>query len=191
MKTLFLIPARGGSKGIPHKNIKNLNGKPLILYSVDVARQLARAEDICVSTDDPAIIRVVEEAGLSVPFVRPAEYATDLSTTNEVIRHALDHYQEHGVDYDRTVLLQPTSPLRTARHVAEAMALYDDSLDMVVSVRRFLDSVLLFKETEDGYLRHVFNTQKGIRRQDAMEFYEYNGAIYVINNRSIYSKGLT
>ena len=81
MKTLYIIPARGGSKGIPGKNIKKLAGKPLIAYSIDVARALADDKDICVTTDDADIINAVEEMGLKVPFVRPAELATDQSGT--------------------------------------------------------------------------------------------------------------
>ena len=88
MKYLVVIPARGGSKGIPHKNIKSLGGKPLIYYSIDVARQFTTDENICVTTDDAEIISVVEQHGLNVPFVRPAELATDTCGSSEVIQHA-------------------------------------------------------------------------------------------------------
>lgn len=191
MRTLFLIPARGGSKGIPHKNIKEMCGKPLIYYSMDVARQLASDEDICVSTDDEQIKNVVEEAGLNVPFLRPSELATDHAGTNGVIKHALEYYKEQGISYDRTVLLQPTSPLRTADHVCEAIALYNDRLDMVVSVKKCDNSVLLFRETEGGYLERVFDVSQGIRRQDSLTMYEYNGAIYVINNNALNEKAIS
>ena len=90
MKVLTIIPARGGSKGIPHKNIKRLNGKPLIYYTIDCARAICDDEDICVSTDDAEIISVVEKYGLKVPFVRPAELASDTTDTNEVLLYALD-----------------------------------------------------------------------------------------------------
>ena len=81
MRTLFLIPARGGSKGIPHKNIKELAGKPLICYSIEAARGVTGDENICVSTDDEAIIECVEKTGLKVPFVRPAELASDTASS--------------------------------------------------------------------------------------------------------------
>lgn len=190
METLFLIPARGGSKGIPHKNIKELNGKPLIHYSIDVARKLTEDMHICVSTDDLEIISVVEKAGLAVPFVRPKELASDTATSNDVICHALRYYQKQGIEYDRVVLLQPTSPLRTAQQVEEAMKLYSSDLDMVVSVKKSLSSVVLFRENEDGYLEHVFDISDGIRRQEAHMMYEYNGAVYVINSSSVLSKGM-
>ena len=108
MECLIVIPARGGSKGIPHKNIKPLCGKPLIYYSIDAARTVAKDEDICVTTDDQDIIKCVENYGLKVPFVRPAELATDKSGSNEVILHVLEFYEAQGKKVDAIVLLQPT-----------------------------------------------------------------------------------
>ncbi len=87
-------------------------------------------------------------------------------------------------------MLQPTSPLRTALQVKEAMMLYDDTLDMVVSVKKCENSVIIFREDEEGYLKHAFDVSSGIRRQDAFPLYEYNGAIYVINNKRLFEKGL-
>jgi N-acylneuraminate cytidylyltransferase len=191
-KILYLIPARGGSKGIPQKNIKPLNGKPLILYSVEVARALADDADICVTTDDAGIISVVESTGLKVPFVRPAELATDTSGSYEVILHALDYFAACGQIYDTVVLLQPTSPFRTAQHVKEAIALYDDSLDMVVSVSESAANpyYTLFEENESGFLE---KSKKGTftRRQDCPKVYEYNGAIYVMNVQALREKPLS
>ncbi len=189
MKTLYLIPARGGSKGIPHKNIKLLNGKPLIQYSIEVAKKLASDDDICISTDDKEIIQVVESLGLKVPFVRPAKYATDTATSNDVILHALRFYEERGVHYDIVILLQPTSPLRTVDHVKEALDLYTTDVDMVVSVKPSSAAYLMCKEGASGYLEPVVNS--GVtRRQDMPAFYEYNGAVYVINVNALKEKGL-
>lgn len=190
MKILYLIPARGGSKGISHKNIKLLNGKPLIQYSIEVARQLASDEDICVSTDDKEIIKVVESLGLKVPFVRPAEYATDTATSNDVILHALRFYEEHGVLYDAVVLLQPTSPLRTVKNVKDCISLYTQDLDMVTTVKESCVSAVLCKENSQGYLEQVIGGNN-IRRQDAEKLYEYNGAVYVINANALREKGLS
>lgn len=191
MESLFLIPARGGSKGIPHKNIKMLAGKPLIYYSIEVARAITDDINICVSTDDDEIIHCVEKTGLQVPFVRPETLATDTATTNDVILHAIHFYQGKGVSYDNIVLLQPTSPLRTAQQVQEAMSLYHNDIDMVVSVKENFSSVVLFKENENGYLEHAFDVTKGLRRQDAQRMYEYNGAIYVINCKSVIEHGMS
>ena len=96
MRPLVIIPARGGSKGIPHKNIKELGGKPLICYAIDAARKFTTDDNICVSTDDEDIIKVVEKYGLSVPFKRPDYLATDNAGTNGVLLHALNFYEEKG-----------------------------------------------------------------------------------------------
>jgi CMP-N-acetylneuraminic acid synthetase len=180
MKILYIIPARGGSKGIPHKNIKLLAGKPLIYYSIDVARALTTDENICVSTDDDEIIKIVEEYGLDVPFKRPNHLSTDTATTNDVLLHAVYFYETNGKKYDTIVLLQPTSPLRTVEQTKEAIALYQDDLDMVVSVRKSHSVSVLCEENEEGFLEFCFN-KNGLRRQDAPTYYEYNGAIYIIN----------
>lgn len=187
MKILVIIPARGGSKGIPHKNIKHLNGKPLIYYTIDVARQIVSDDHICVSTDDAGIIRCVENYGLNVPFVRPAELATDTAGTYGVLLHALNYYEQQGMHYDVVLLLQNTSPFRTVDQVKEALALYNSDIDMVVSVK--VSSVNpyygLFEEDTNGFL-HICKGEGNItRRQDAPKVYEYNGAIYVINPKSL------
>lgn len=187
MKILVIIPARGGSKGIPHKNIKPLAGKPLIHYTIDVARQIVANEDICVSTDDPEIIQCVEDYGLKVPFVRPSELATDTAGTYDVLLHALNYYEQQGKTYDVVILLQNTSPFRTSEQVKEALALYNSNLDMVVSVKECSANpyYCVFEEDKEGFL----NISKGdgsiTRRQDAPKVYEYNGAIYVINPKSL------
>ena len=133
---LIIIPARGGSKGIPRKNIKPLNGKPLIYYAIDTARAIAEDENICVSTDDNEIKSVVEAYGLMVPFLRPDELATDTAGTYEVLLQALDFYENQGKHFKAVLLLQTTSPFRTAKQVREALTLFDQSdADMVVSVK--------------------------------------------------------
>lgn len=187
MKTLYIIPARGGSKGIPGKNIKPLAGKPLIAYSVEVARQLAPDCDICVTTDDLEIIATVENMGLKVPFVRPAELATDHSGTYEVLLHALNHYEEQGISYDRIVLLQPTSPFRTVDDVNNCLKLYTPDIDMVVSVKQASANPYYnaFETGENGFLHISKGEGNYTRRQDAPPVWEYNGAVYVINAQSL------
>ncbi len=187
MKTLYVIPARGGSKGIPHKNIKPLAGKPLIGYSIDVARQLAADDDICLTTDDPEIAATAESMGLNVPFLRPASLATDTCGTYEVLIHALDFYRDRGIDYDTLVLLQPTSPMRTADDVRAAMALYSPDIDMVVTVKEAASNPYYncYETDNDGFL-HISKGDGGYtRRQDAPKVWEYNGAVYVINVESL------
>lgn len=188
MKYLFVIPARGGSKGIPHKNIKELNGKPLIFYSIEVARDLVKDEDICVTTDDQEIIDVVENnTGLNVPFKRPDHLATDKSGTYEVLLHALSYYEVIGIKYDAIVLLQPTSPFRKVEQVREAMHLFSADIDMVVSVKETSSNPYYncFEENNEGFLCISKGDGKITRRQDVPKVWEYNGAIYIINCQSL------
>lgn len=187
MKILVIIPARGGSKGIPHKNIRPLGGKPLIHYTIDEAREIVGDEDICVSTDDPEIIKCVEDYGLKVPFVRPEELATDTAGTYEVLLHALDFYEKHGRHYDVVLLLQNTSPFRKAEQIKEALKIYNDDVDMVVSVKECPANpyYCVFEEDTNGFL-HVCKGDGNIfRRQDAPKVYEYNGAIYIMNAETL------
>lgn len=186
MKPLVVIPARGGSKGIPRKNIKRLAGKPLIHYTIEAARHVFDDDVICVSTDDKEIKEVAEDTGLTVPFLRPAEFATDTAGTRDVLLHAIDYYEDEGYYPDTVILLQPTSPFRTGEHIKEALELFHSALDQIVSVKETGSNpyYVLFEENEDGYLEKV---KKGNykRRQDCPKVWELNGAIYVINVKSI------
>lgn len=186
MKDLVLIPARGGSRGIPGKNIKPLNGRPLIYYTLDAACAVASPENICVTTDSDEIIRIVREYGLNVPFKRPDYLATDTASSYDVIRHAINFYEQSGVNYDCVVLLQPTSPFRTGIHIRDALSLFHPELDMVVSVKiaRANPYFTLFEENREGFL---IPSKPGsfTRRQDCPAVYEYNGAIYIMNVQSL------
>jgi len=191
-RMLVVIPARGGSKGIPGKNTKLLTGRPLIAYAIDCARSVAEDVDICLSTDAPAIKQVEEAEDLYVPFLRPAHLAADSSGTYEVLLHALEHYAAAGREYDDLLLLQPTSPLRRPEHVRKAVSAYlDNRPEMLVSVKESSANpyYTLFEENANGYLR---KSKKGdfIRRQDCPPVYEYNGAIYVINVEALKKKPL-
>lgn len=184
---LVVIPARGGSKGIPGKNIKPLHGKPLIYYAIDAARCITDDSHICVSTDDEHIMSVVEEYGLNVPFKRPADLATDTSGTYEVLLHALGFYEAKGKRFDAIILLQATSPFRTGEHVKEALNLYSKDIDMVVSVKETDANpyYLCFEEDKQGMLHISKGDGHYTRRQDCPPVYEYNGAIYIINPDSL------
>jgi len=184
---LCVIPARGGSKGIPYKNIKELNGKPLIAYSIDIARHFFEDDDICVTTDDQQIINTVENQGLRVPFIRPSYIATDEASSQDVLNHAIAFYEQKGQYYDVILLLQPTSPFRLKRHIEEAIGLYRDDCDMVVSVKEASANPYynLFEENKFGYLQISKGKGDYTRRQDAPVVWEYNGSIYVINVNSL------
>ena len=183
---LYIIPARGGSKGIPHKNIKSFNGKELIRYSIEAARLMTDDENICVSTDDDEIIKVVENAGLHVPFKRPEYLATDNCGTYDVILHSIEFYEKQGKESDAIVLLQPTSPFRKVSDIENSINLYNNDLDMVVSVKEsssnpFFNAYIL---DNNKYLSSLLK-EKFQRRQDAPPVYEYNGAVYVMNISSL------
>lgn len=192
MNLLVVIPARGGSKGIPGKNIKPLNGKPLIYYTIDAARCITDDTHICVSTDDDRIIETVESYGLKIPFKRPDFLATDTASTYDVLLHALNFYEEKGELLDAVILLQATSPFRNGEHIKEALTLYTKDIDMVVSVKE-TDSnpyYLCFEEDENGMLQISKGDGHYTRRQDCPPVYEYNGAIYIINPVSLKMKSL-
>ncbi len=193
MKILYLIPARGGSKGIPNKNIKPLAGKPLIEYSIETAFQVAsNVDEICVTTDCRAIADVAERNGLEIPFMRPAELASDSASSEDVIRHALQFYEnERKKTFDAVVLLQPTSPLRKIEDVNAMIDIFRRSdADMVVSVKQSSENpyYTLFEEDEEG---HLYQSKPGnfTHRQDCPPVYAYNGSVYVINTSRFLSQG--
>ncbi len=168
-----------------------MDGKPLIYYTIDVARQLAKNEDICLSSDSSEIIESANAYNLPVPFVRPNELSTDAAGSYEVLLHAYSYYKSIGKEYDVMILLQPTSPFRTAQHIIEALQLYSPEIDMVVSV--FESEVNpyfnLFEENAQGYLKKV-KEGNYIRRQECPKTYVYNGAIYIIKIASLLRKPL-
>lgn len=186
-KPLFIIPARGGSKGIPRKNIKELCGRPLIQYSIELARAFAPDSHIIVSTDDDEIRDVASRTGLPVPYMRPAELGGDRVGSREVILDAMDWADRQGIGYDCVVLLQPTSPMRVPADVSGALALYRPDVDMVVSVTEAACNPYYdcFETQPDGTLHVSKGDGAYTRRQDAPKAWQYNGAVYVINPASI------
>lgn len=149
---------------------------------------MAADEDICLSTDSTEIAKVAEEAfGLHVPFLRPDELATDRSGTREVILHALDFYAGCGKEYDTVVILQPTSPFRTAADIRAAIDLYTPDIDMVVTVKEAATNPYYnaFEPDDAGFLHISKGEGLYTRRQDAPKVWEYNGAVYVVNVNSL------
>lgn len=194
MQPLIIIPARGGSKGVPGKNIKKLNGIPLVCYTVAAARAVFDDEQIIVSTDDSLIKKCVEETGLSVPFLRPSVLATDTASTHEVLLHAIEYSNTIGYFPDTVILLQPTSPFRNETHIKDAIKEYRKDLikelDMLVSVKETESNpyYVLFEEDKNEYLQKS-KKANFTRRQDCPKVWEYNGAIYIVNIESL-KKGI-
>lgn len=192
MKALYLIPARGGSKGLPGKNIKELNGKPLINHSIDFARNFTNDENICVSTDCDEIIKCVELNNLKVHFKRPPDLATDEATSYGVIKHAINYYESIGKSFDLLVLLQPTTPFRKKEDLKKMLNNWDKEIDLLVSVKETHDSpyFTLFEENSNDYL--VKSKKSNFtRRQDTPKVYAFNGSIYLYNVKSVKKKIIT
>lgn len=184
---LFIIPARGGSKGIPRKNIRLMGGRPLIAYAIDTALALAPPERVILSTDSDEIADTARRCGLPVPYMRPPELATDTAGSREVMLDAMTWADRQGISYDKVVLLQPTSPLRTVDDVAGCLDLYTPEADMVVSVKEAACNPYYdcFETQADGTLTVSKGDGLLTRRQDAPKAWQYNGAVYVINPDSI------
>lgn len=185
---LYIIPARGGSKGIPRKNIKLLAGRPLIDYSIAAARDAGADDDhVILSTEDDEIASVARTCGLAVSYRRPESLATDTAGSREVILDVMDWADRQGLKYDCVVLLQPTSPMRTAEDILSTLAAYTPDIDMAVTVVEAASNPYYncFETDADGYLHISKGDGLYTRRQDAPAAWEFNGAVYVINPQSI------
>ena len=131
---LAIIPARGGSKGLPGKNILPLAGKPLIVWSIEAARDSKFIDKCVVSTDDDKIYEVVKEFGGEIPFNRPDHLATDVSTTFDVLEHGIQYFKNQSVEFDYLVLLEPTSPLRESNDIDEAIMFLHEKRNIADSI---------------------------------------------------------
>ncbi len=184
MRLLAVIPARGGSKGIPKKNIALLAGKPLIEYTILAAQAAKGIDRIIVSTDSHEIKAVCELLGIEV-LLRPAHLSSDLASTKDVLLHVIDALSGEGYVPDAVITLQPTSPLRTANHINEALDLFladplAESLVSCVKVPHIYYPYSVMKKNNKGYLEPLINEQQPTRRQDKQPFFARNGAaIYI------------
>lgn len=184
MAVIGLIPARGGSKGIPGKNIALCAGKPLLNYTAEAALAAEALDRVILSTDDQAIAEVGLAAGVEVPFLRPTDIASDHATSLSVMVHALDWLESNGEEVDAIVLLQPTSPLRNATHIDSAIehfrASHAETLVSVVEVpHRFHPQSIM--QLEAGRLRPLQKAETMVlRRQDLPVLYARNGPAILI-----------
>lgn len=179
-RVLALIPARGGSKGIPGKNTKELEGKPLIAYSIEVAKKCSCIDDVLVSTDSRNIAEIAQNYGAWVPFLRPVELASDTARTIDAVIYTIQRLAQEGRKYDYVVLLQPTSPLRIAEDIEKAFCLAQNTGRDVVSVSPVNDSPILIRTIDgEGKLAPLLTECSTIRRQDMPQYYRVNGSIYV------------
>jgi len=178
---LGFIPARAGSKGVPGKNIRPLAGKPLIVHTIQAAKESGIFDRLVVSTDGEEIAGIAREAGAEVPFLRPPELATDEARGIDVLHHALKWFEERGAKFDCVMCLQPTSPLRSAADIVAAVdLLLARNADAIVSVchaehHPWWTNVL----PEDGCMKDFLKPGIPANRQDLPAYYRLNGAIYL------------
>jgi N-acylneuraminate cytidylyltransferase len=182
MKALGLIPARGGSKGVPGKNVRPLLGRSLIERAFESASASGVLDRIVLSTDDEAAVAEARRIGLAVPFLRPAAFAGDTSPMIDAAIHALQALAKDGYEPDILVLLQPTSPLRTAEHIRRALGLLEDNdaVCTVVPVPKDLCPHYLMKVGDDGFLTYFMpDGPRFTRRQDVPQAYRRDGTLFV------------
>ncbi len=183
-KVLAIIPARGGSKRLPRKNILPLCGKPLIGWSIDAAKNSKYIDEIFVSTDDPKIAKITEEFGISIPELRPEKLASDDAKTEDVLLYTLDKF---GKDFNIVILLQPSSPLRISQHIDEALELFiQKKAFSVVSVTPCEHSPLWSNTLPIDNSMSNFIAPEAIKRSQELEtYYRINGAIYIFNIKKL------
>lgn len=187
-KVVAIIPARGGSKRLPRKNILPLSGKPLITWTIEAAKKSKYITDIIISTDDLEISNVASKSGVDIPEFRPPELATDTATTESVLFYTIDKFTK---DADIIVLLQPTSPLRTYKHIDEAIELLvQKEAFSIVSVTH-CEHPLQWSNFLPGNrsMKNFIDKDSTKRSQDYDKAFRLNGAIYVYDVKKLVSAG--
>jgi CMP-N-acetylneuraminic acid synthetase len=202
MRAIAFIFARGGSKGIPEKNIKLLDSKPLLSYTTEIALQSKLLSEVIVSSEDDKIIEIAKTLGVQVPFVRPTELAQDNTPTIDVIIHALEWYKNKNIFFDAVCLLQVTSPFRTVAFLDKAIEKFIqtgcDSLVSVQKVPHEFNPHWAFEINDDGNLKIATGETEIIsRRQELPMAYHRDGSIYItktnvlIQQHSLYGKSIS
>ncbi|MFZ3074393.1 MAG: acylneuraminate cytidylyltransferase family protein [Minisyncoccales bacterium] len=193
-KIIAIIPARGGSKGLPGKNIKVLSGKPLIAWTIEQARKSKYIDKLIVSTDDKEIARISEKYGANVPFLRPKKLAKDNSSTLDAIVHAISWFERNGECFDIIVLLEPTSPLRKKNDIDDAIGLFiknykkADSLLSLGAIQ--LEKPQITKKIEKGFVAPFVKTKYAFhqRQQLAKAYFPY-GVVYIVKTNALKKTG--
>lgn len=184
---IAIIPARGGSKGLPGKNIKLLNGLPIIAYTITAALNSKHISKVIVNTDDVEIAEVAKQYGAEIPFMRPSHLATDTALATDVLKHSVIELEKLGNrEVGEIILLQPTSPLRTTEDIDNAIELYrNKNADSVISYCKEAHPIRWHKYvTEDLKFKDIFDA-KLTNRQDEKPTYYPNGAIYILKKELI------
>ena len=191
MTFVGLIPARGGSKGVPRKNLRCVGGQPLVSLAVASALACGRLNRVIVSTDDAEIAEAAQRAGADVPFLRPARLAEDDTPAVAVARHAVEWLESYGATVDAIVILQPTSPLRRTSHIDAAIDRFlETGADSVVTVCEVEHSPFWMQRLEKDRLVPLLPSgMLAQRRQDLPPVYRLNGAVYVVRRRLLMEDG--
>lgn len=181
MKNIAIIPARSGSKGLKDKNIKLLNGFPLISYSIKAAQESGLFDEIMVSTDSEKYASVAKQYGASIPFLRSNEQSGDNASSWDVVKEVLNNYDKIGKRFDTVCLLQPTSPLRKAQNIVDGYNIYNEkNVDAITSVCEMDHSPLwAMTLTEDHSLIEFRKKLLETPRQNLKQYYRINGALYI------------
>jgi CMP-N,N'-diacetyllegionaminic acid synthase len=189
MRVLALIPARGGSKRLPGKNVKLLGGNPLIVWSIAVSKNIESICDILVSTDKQDIADVASNAGALVPWLRPAHFAGDKASSVDVALHALDWYESEKGKVDGLLLLQPTSPFRSRKTVLRGLSLFKkNKYCSVIGVSPSESHPMWCFRIENGLLiPYIDNSLSSLRSQDLPPAYTPNGSFYLISPKELRS----
>ena len=188
MKNIAVIPARSGSKGLPDKNIKPVNGKPLLAYTIEAALESGCFDTVHVSTDSERYAEIARQYGADVPFLRSAALATDTASTWDAVREVLARYDELGKRFDTMMLMQPTTPLRTGEDVKEAYALLQKKQAKSVIAVCEVDHSPLWCDTipDSGSMKGFGRKDLAwVNRQDLRPYYRVNGAIYLLSVNGI------
>ena len=190
MSSIAIITARGGSKRIPHKNIKPFLGKPIIEYSIEAALNAGVFDEVMVSTDDEEIAHIAEAGGAKVPFFRSKENSADFSTTSDVIREVLKEYENRGQRFDYACCIYPTAPFLTAETIRDAMEiLMDKKADSVVPVVKFSFPPQRAVVVRDGAIKMNMPEYALTRSQDLEPWYHDCGQFYCLNVESFLEQG--
>lgn len=191
---IAIIPARGGSKGLPGKNIKELCGKPLIAWSIEAGRDSQYIDEVMVTTDSEEIAHIARKFGASVPFIRPAELASDTATSFDVIKHTLDFYEnELHKKFDYVVLLEPTSPLRETGDIDASIEqlLSNSQASAVVGICKTesQNPAFLVKKNDSNFLVGYENLDmRVLRRQEISDVYFFEGSVYVSDTDTLLAR---
>ena len=188
MKNIAVIPARSGSKGLPDKNIRPVNGKPLLAYTIEAALESGCFDTVHVSTDSERYAEIARQYGADVPFLRSAALATDTASTWDAVREVLAWYDELGKRFDTMMLMQPTTPLRTGEDVKEAYALLQKKQAKSVIAVCEVDHSPLWCDTipDSGSMKGFGRKDLAwVNRQDLRPYYRVNGAIYLLSVNGI------